>query len=200
MAKIQGPLHSDSANGAFGKSMIFRKGKKGTTLARYYKPGIVNKFTPSQAQVDLRTNYGLAVEAWRALTTAEKEEFNLRAKQEGGKMSGWNLYLKEYLALNPILEWGEEQTPMSWQDADALAISLGEGWRLPTDLEIQDRMQKQIDLVAPVIFEVYPQNYWTSIPDPTLPNRHRVGYIIDNTYGSGETGDDTICNVRFVRV
>jgi len=43
MAKIRGPLHSDSAGGALGDNIIFRKGKNGMVATGYYKPGSANK-------------------------------------------------------------------------------------------------------------------------------------------------------------
>jgi hypothetical protein len=99
MAKVKGPMHSDSAGGQFGKNMIFRSGKKGTVVTGYYKPGSAKKFTLSEAQLAQRQKYGEAVEAWRALTNEEREIFNENAKAQN--ISGWNLYFKNYSPVPP---------------------------------------------------------------------------------------------------
>jgi len=94
MAKVKGGLHSDSVGGAFGESMIFRKGKKSTTVTGYYKPGSAKKFDLSYPQLANRDKYGQIVQAWKALTTEQQEVFNENAK--GTEMSGWNLFMKIY--------------------------------------------------------------------------------------------------------
>jgi hypothetical protein len=99
MAKVKGPMHSDSAGGQFGKNMIFRSVKKGTVVTGYYKPGSAKKFTLSEAQLAQREKYGQAVEDWRALTNEEREIFNENAKPKN--ISGWNLYFKNYTGVTP---------------------------------------------------------------------------------------------------
>jgi hypothetical protein len=110
MAKLKGPGHSDSASGTFGKCMTFRMTKRGAVLTGYYKPGSVNKSIASHSQLAVRLRYGQAVEAWNALTDEQKIEFNIRAQSSGRAMSGWNLFMKEFV-YNPVpigLEWSAD--------------------------------------------------------------------------------------------
>ena len=81
MAKLKGALHSDSASGAFNDGMIFRKGKRGCVLTKYYKPGQVNKFICSPAQIARREAYRLGMALWNSLTAQEKEYWNLLEKE-----------------------------------------------------------------------------------------------------------------------
>lgn len=94
MAKVKGGLHSDSVGGAFGESMIFRRGKKSTTVTGYYKPGSAKKFDLSYPQLVNRDKYGQIVQAWKALTTVQQGTYNDLAKGSG--MSGWNLFMQTY--------------------------------------------------------------------------------------------------------
>lgn len=99
MAKVKGALHSDSAGGKFACQMIFRRGKQGAVVTKFYKPGSANPFVPSEAQLFQREKYGQAVEAWRALTSEEKAVFNEQAKSLD--LSGWNLFFKQYTPTPP---------------------------------------------------------------------------------------------------
>ena len=80
MAKVKGALHSDSASGQFAKSIIFRKGKKSTTVTNFYKPGSTNKFEISFEQIAQREKYRLGLDLWNSLPVEEKENWNLLVK------------------------------------------------------------------------------------------------------------------------
>lgn len=66
-------------------------GKAITVRERFYFPRYPN--TP--AQLNTRQNIRLAVASWRSLTENEKMPYNKRA--EGLNMSGYNLYIREYI-------------------------------------------------------------------------------------------------------
>lgn len=58
---------------------------------KFYVP--TNPRTP--AQQAWRDKYADSIVAWRALTSEQKEVYNVRAR--GKKMSGYNLFQKEFL-------------------------------------------------------------------------------------------------------
>lgn len=80
MAKVKGALHSDSASGQFAKTMIFRRGKKSTTVTNFYNPGSTNKFEISLEQIAQREKYRLGLDLWNSLPVEEKENWNLLVK------------------------------------------------------------------------------------------------------------------------
>lgn len=66
-------------------------GGKYTVQEKFYCP--TNKKTiPQQAN---RTKFADAISAWQALTTSQKEVY--RVKSSGKRMSGYNVFLHEYL-------------------------------------------------------------------------------------------------------
>lgn len=70
-----------------------RRGKKGqiNVLEKFYRP--TNPRTvPQQAQ---RAKMTAAVAAWQSLTGSQQKEYDVKAK--GKQMSGFNLFLREYL-------------------------------------------------------------------------------------------------------
>lgn len=80
MTKLKGALHSDYAGGTLAGSMIFRQGKKGSVVCGYYKPGSVQKSSPSLAQIARREAYALGIALWNSLTSEEKKYWNLLEK------------------------------------------------------------------------------------------------------------------------
>lgn len=119
MAKITGPLMSLDARGNIGKgSMQFRGGLHGVHA---YKPTPPNarKKTPTSAQAAHRAIYGQAVEAWRALPEAQKKSWASMATQSPEPLSGWNLYLREFINNQGVIPenaaaWGG--TPLKWNN------------------------------------------------------------------------------------
>jgi len=94
MARTKGPLFSEEAQKQLGKSIIFKTKAGKTFVTRYNKPGGVKSFSPSESQTEKREMYAAAVGLWRALSDAEKEEYNKLVKQKNLKMSGWNYFYK----------------------------------------------------------------------------------------------------------
>jgi hypothetical protein len=165
MAKVKGPMHSDSAGGQFGKNMIFRSGKKGTVVTKYYKPGSAKKFTLSEAQIAQRTKYGEAVEAWRALTNEEREIFNENAKAQN--ISGWNLYFKNYFGdvPPPPPGWDFDLYNGSISSLQTIASGLGATYRLPTKDELYDTLFDKFLYAVPGLPDFAKDTvYWTSTP------------------------------------
>jgi len=61
----------------------------------YREPYYITKNPRTEPQQTWRGVFANAVAAWQALTPEEKNEYNVKAK--GKRMSGYNLFLKEYL-------------------------------------------------------------------------------------------------------
>lgn len=101
MVRLKGPLFSQEARKQLGKSLIFKTKGNRAFLTKYNKPGGVKKFTPSDSQLAKRSWYGQAVAAWRVLSEANKKLWRDLAK--GKKLSGWNLFLKQY-TIPPLKE------------------------------------------------------------------------------------------------
>jgi hypothetical protein len=86
---------SDKAGNPINFAGIYRTDNV-TGITRYYRePYYITKnprYAPQQAW---RQIFADAVLAWQGLTPAEKAVYNIKAK--GKRMSGYNLFLKEYL-------------------------------------------------------------------------------------------------------
>jgi len=92
MAKTKGPLFSLDASGPFGRLLTFGRSKQGVTGRRKNGPrGIA-----TELQVARREAYRAAVDAWNELNTEEKAVF--AAGAAALRMSGYNLFIREYLA------------------------------------------------------------------------------------------------------
>ena len=67
-----------------------------TGETKYYRePYYITRNPRSYEQQANRQKYADGVAAWQALTSDEKNQYNIRAK--GKRMSGYNLFLKEYM-------------------------------------------------------------------------------------------------------
>lgn len=62
----------------------------------YFVPGSINN--PEGA--DARTALAAAVLNWQGLPLATKKVYNTRARKNGNVMSGYNLYIKEYIEVH----------------------------------------------------------------------------------------------------
>jgi len=102
MVRITGPLHSLKASKQFGHLMIFKTYGNRNILTKYNKPGSVKPFTKSATQSQTRTTYGEAVEAWRALSSNEKEQYDTEAT--GERYSGYNLFMQEYFTTHEVTD------------------------------------------------------------------------------------------------
>lgn len=95
MAKITGPLFSQSATGSIAKRVTFRETARGTFAHK--TPKASTSATPGQ--IAQRANYQDAIVAWHALDGPTKQYW-----REIGiimKMTGYNAFISDYLsALN----------------------------------------------------------------------------------------------------
>jgi hypothetical protein len=93
MAKINGPLHSDSATGQWGKVMVFSYWK-GQSVSKKY---VANPSNPNTAaQLVVRGYFSTAVNAWQAENSTIKSAWNTYASNTGYFGSGFNLYVGQY--------------------------------------------------------------------------------------------------------
>ncbi len=88
------------------------------------------------------------------------------------------------------LEWHNETKEMNWDEAQKYAKKLGNGWRLPTVVEL---LQAYYDEVEG--FEE--DDYWSST---TLPSHTSFALSVNVNYGDTDTSSKTnSCSVRCVR-
>lgn len=88
MAKVSSPLHSIEAQGTIGENLTFSVRKSGQQVRFQRKQkDIITAKRSSQ-----RADYSTAVEAWKNLTSAEKNYFTNLAYSR--HMTGYNFYVK----------------------------------------------------------------------------------------------------------
>ncbi len=93
MAKVKGPLFSLAASGSF-RGMEFRTGSGETTVAAPRTVGVSRR----PGQVAQNQRFKTALEAWGALSQEQKAGWIASATGTG--MSGYKLYISEYLNQN----------------------------------------------------------------------------------------------------
>ncbi len=99
MAKVRGPLFSLDAVGKVGGEICFRHHAGGVHVLPLAAPGTRTKgLKPTQAQLDHQARYRAANGAWRALSPVERAEWDTLAQRTGRNVSGWNLFLKAWMA------------------------------------------------------------------------------------------------------
>ena len=93
MAKISGPLCSQTAQGNYGKGAIqFRVGLGGAHAYKPLNPAKQNQALATQAQHAQRLKFQAVRDAWKLLSDAQKTDYKIEARKLG-TMSGWNLYI-----------------------------------------------------------------------------------------------------------
>ena len=76
-------------------SGIYRTDNVTGEVKYYREPYYITRNPRTDEQQTNRQKYADGVAAWQALTSDEKNQYNIRAK--GKRMSGYNLFLKEYM-------------------------------------------------------------------------------------------------------
>ena len=94
MAKVKGPLLSLNASGSIADSMTFGKWK-GINTCRIKSTPTNPNTANQQAQ---RTTFSNAVASWKAQEETTQGTWNTRASEMGVNMSGFNLYVREYIS------------------------------------------------------------------------------------------------------
>ena len=95
MAKVRGPLLSLHAKGSIYENLTFSARATGQQVRSQRKQADV--ITP--ARTAHRQTFIAAKTAWHELSPAAKEEYNRATR--GKTMTGYNLYLKNYLLTPP---------------------------------------------------------------------------------------------------
>ena len=99
MARVRGPLLSVDAAGQVGGGICFRHGTAGVHVLPVAAPGSRSKaLKPSAAQRAQRARYRAANVAWRAQSPEARTEWETLAKTSRRPVSGWNLYLRAWMA------------------------------------------------------------------------------------------------------
>ena len=76
-------------------SGIYRRDNVTGKVKHYREPYMIPYNRRTEAQQAQRQKYADGVAAWKVLTQEEKNQYNIKAK--GKHMSGYNLFLREYL-------------------------------------------------------------------------------------------------------
>jgi len=93
MAKVKGPLFSFEASGKIGDALVYSKWKG----AYYVRQHFIPANPQSDAQVYVRGCMANANTEWDAKDEEGKAAYDTLA--EGTGMSGFNLYVQEYMKL-----------------------------------------------------------------------------------------------------
>jgi len=99
MAKVTAPLFSLNATGKMGTLVYEKNGN-----INYVKSNIVSKKPPSISQLARRAKYGEGIEAWRGMSTEDKEIWNTYAK--GKEASGFNYFMQFILTSLSVGTYG----------------------------------------------------------------------------------------------
>jgi len=91
MAKIKGPLLSQTASGKIAERLVFSLRTTGQQV-RYQRS---QKDTKTAPQIQQRGIYQEAVQAWNELTDEVKIEWISEAKTQ--QLTGYNLFMQNYL-------------------------------------------------------------------------------------------------------
>jgi hypothetical protein len=104
MAKVSGPLHSDSASGSIGQGITFRTLGSGGTHARPRKASI-NRITQGMSLMNISAD--IASRAWGGLTDAQRSDWEYRARaiDQSGYQYFMQVNIPRIHAGLPILEW-----------------------------------------------------------------------------------------------
>jgi len=97
MPKLTGPLLSLKASGSIAKNLTFSERKSGSQV-RFQKK---QKDVLTSDRVEHRARFLEAAAAWNALFEEEKLDYKQRAVSLA--MTGYNLFLKEYLLAPPVI-------------------------------------------------------------------------------------------------
>ncbi|MEY3879588.1 MAG: hypothetical protein RIQ94_383 [Pseudomonadota bacterium] len=93
MAKVSGPLFSETASGNLAKGALqYRSGHWGTQVYKPLTPLKQNQGQPSPAQTARRELFNVVKDNWHALSAEAKKTYQDQAKALG-TMNGWNLYV-----------------------------------------------------------------------------------------------------------
>lgn len=91
MAKITGPLLSETAHGSVGKLLTFSKRKSGQQVRGYNKPRKI----PSPKQRGQRRLTEFLVAQWQNMSDGDKAAWGVSAKASGLKIAGYHYFLRE---------------------------------------------------------------------------------------------------------
>jgi len=91
MAKLTGPLLSETAHGSVGKILTFSKRKSGQQARSYNKPRKI----PSPKQRGQRRLTEFLVAQWQNMSDPDKATWNTAAKASDLKIAGYHYFLRE---------------------------------------------------------------------------------------------------------
>jgi len=79
MPKVTGPLNSSSASGSIGKTLTYRRSKKGFVAVKYSKP----TGDPTESQINIRDINKEVAQAWATVSSEDRQTWdNLAASRQ----------------------------------------------------------------------------------------------------------------------
>jgi hypothetical protein len=79
MATVTGPLHSDQASGTIAAQLTYRRSKRGTTVTAYSRPGSVNPFAATEAQLAVQARTKEIMQTWPTLSPTQQATWDALA-------------------------------------------------------------------------------------------------------------------------
>lgn len=122
MAKVKAPLFSLDARGQIGKTLVFMAWKGINDVRKYVIPANPN----TAAQQTQRGYFSDAVDTWHnvAWTDDDKTAWDLLATTLGSVMSGFNAFVKHYIAVvSGDFEWKSVYNYQATPASDTCDIS-----------------------------------------------------------------------------
>jgi hypothetical protein len=95
MAKIIGPLHSQTAAGSIGNLLTFQS-HHGAQIAKAWRAPI---YTPTPSQRQRREKWHQGANAWHANSTAERAAWDAIGEKTG--LSAWAAFIAAYMLATP---------------------------------------------------------------------------------------------------
>jgi len=181
MARVQGPLMSEKAHGSIANKLTFLQ-QKGLSICKKYKQPIYRKTEKQNIQRTMLRNIILM---WQYMTDDDKELWNNKAKEQGYKISGFQLFCST--ALKDI--YGTTKLTGYWSfnewDGDYIDNNVGDYTNLQKKTGLEDnypelvnsfsaKMGKCADLTKP---KAYFQGAHDNRINPGLNDFYIEGWI-----------------------
>jgi len=102
MAKLTGPLFSETAHGTLADVLTYSNRKK-VKQVRFQKKQVIAK--PNFAPADNQSLYRLIIARWRSFSQNQQDVYNQEAIDENLQITGWNLFVRKAMG-DPLVYLG----------------------------------------------------------------------------------------------
>lgn len=170
MARVIGPLMSQTAHGLIGERLTFSKRKTGQQV-RFQRSNIDKK---SFDQLRNREVYQDAYLEWNLLSVAEKNVW--KAQAVGLELTGFNLFIKDYY-MNTIRKVAEKLNIDGKVVANHDVYTVPAGMEFyPTELVVRGASTSEVETYPEGVFarksdefEITASELWVCLEDETSP-------------------------------